>query len=452
MYILESSTNGYKNLNVSPKDIISMQNYIVSLKSDAESKDNNIVDIGIHDSIKKYLNIKLEFLKDNDNTSKKANLYVKEMNDDVSNCISFAEANDVAKYIDDLITVSIYAKIYNIKLYVNRNQNDGSIKNIKCDSLYATSKNSINKSEEVVMYDTNDFIIQDKDSNNLEIEYMKEAIVQEVSNMDLVDIEKSNLSEYEFRKVIGMTYENVELTKDELEALSLYKAGWFKKINSFLRGDISDFEKESKAEELFFKNIKQIVKVSDLINSAQEKFVLNKDMQLMRTEGNEAILNNDEIVYNSFVSTTRTPQLFNNRLEGINQNGYMVITIPKGTHFLPMDLVREQMMNFESSIPQVSGGDAKYEEGEFLLPMCEVFIDSKGLYKDKIAVNSSFGRELNLMDILSKRIDEYKDKIIKYNGEEKYEELIGFLNEKTKKYSIKNYKPVHEQELDDPER
>ena len=67
-------------------------------------------------------------------------------------------------------------------------------------------------------------------------------------------------------------------------------------------------------------------------------------------------------------------------------------------------------------------GDTGYDEGEFLLPMCEIKLE--GEIGDFVR-DAYFIKELDVISILRSRLEELKEKIIGELGETIYEELLG---------------------------
>ena len=68
--------------------------------------------------------------------------------------------------------------------------------------------------------------------------------------MDADDIANSQISQYEYRKIIGMQYQDITLSQEDIKALSLYKHGLFNYINGFLRGDLSCINERKSSEEI----------------------------------------------------------------------------------------------------------------------------------------------------------------------------------------------------------
>ena len=85
------------------------------------------------------------------------------------------------------------------------------------------------------------------------LEELRKLILEKFSTMDVGDITHSQISQYEYRKIIGMQYQDMDLSSEDINALNLYKHGWFEAINGFLRGDLGFLVENKMSEETFVK-------------------------------------------------------------------------------------------------------------------------------------------------------------------------------------------------------
>jgi len=106
-------------------------------------------------------------------------------------------------------------------------------------------------------------------------------------------------------------------------------------------------------------------------------------------------------------------------MEGVARVFYKIIKLPKGSSFIPTDIISEIEMEKEASMILYGSND----EAEYLLPMCELDTKKSGVYKNRPAKIMEVIKQKNPAEILSKRISEYREKIVQYLGEEKLDEL-----------------------------
>ena len=93
--------------------------------------------------------------------------------------------------------------------------------------------------------------------------------------MDADDIANSQISQYEYRKIIGMQYQDITLSQEDIKALSLYKHGLFNYINGFLRGDLSCINERKSSEETFIRDyMSQIIECIGRISEIQKKTII----------------------------------------------------------------------------------------------------------------------------------------------------------------------------------
>ena len=102
----------------------------------------------------------------------------------------------------------------------------------------------------------------------------------------------------------------------------------------------------------------------------------------------------------------------------------MFIKVPKGTPVIPMDIVTEKQMISEDSINVFGGGDIGYEESEMLMSMCDIEVNNHYQAPNgKTMANATIVRQKNSIEIMEKRLEEMRDMIVQYGGQEKLEEL-----------------------------
>lgn len=106
-------------------------------------------------------------------------------------------------------------------------------------------------------------------------------------------------------------------------------------------------------------------------------------------------------------------------MEGVARVFYKIIKLPKGSSFIPTDMISEIKLEKEASTYWYKSTD----EAEYLLPMCEMETKKNVAYKNRPAKIMEVTKQKNPAEILSKRIDEYREKIVRYLGEEKLFEL-----------------------------
>jgi hypothetical protein len=435
---INSESKHLDGIEISPRSIITIQNYMDSKENDKEDENQNICPIGIYDAIKNYLGLSIEFYRDLSNGS----LLVKELFDENTCMIRFKDADDIANYVEYLTYLSIYCKLHNSKLHISRDNKHSSEKYIIEVSFEERMKRATEKygdewkkhlnefenyEDEIKTYDSNFFRVisveNDGQELQLPIEEAKKDILQQWNSMSIYDINRINLSQYEFRKIIAAQYSNVALSREECEAISLYKHGYFDKVNGFLRGDLSFLKDVGSEEHFWIEEIPQVVEIIDKLYDCQKRLSLDRDITVLRRDNQATDIQGETLIYDNFVSTTITPQLFRYSLDGITGSGVEIITVPKGSFFFPTDICQEQMMNFEESVKPFQG-DTGYEEGEILLPMCKL----KVLEKRKNIVTARVEEQYDPFNIITQRAKEYKDRIIQHGGIEAYKKVQECIN------------------------
>ena len=412
---INSDLNNYSNLGLTTRNIVILQDLADAVgDTEEENLAENFAPIGIANTFADFLGIKIEICKDKETGT----LYIKETNQNESVLVSFSAPNDLAQYVECLEYLAIYCKINNLKISLKNLSEDRSI----IDGLLVIN----NPSLEVTMDDKTI-----ESPVELFLDELKDMIKNKAFEMDINAIFRANLSKFETRKMIACQYGDVSLTEDEIKALSFYKAGYYSDINALLRGLIlPDWDK------YFYENVlEKVIDCCLLIDTAMKKFTTDRPILLIR-----GITNLDEldtevggvIRHDNFVSTSIMSRLFKYTLEGVSHGGYLGITIPKGSHFIPMDLVTESRTDDRSYINNCAGSTSK-DEGEFLLPMCNMEVTKNNAsFMRRELVYTRMTEELDLKEILIRRIEGLKEDIISHTSEEKYEELL----DKVKNYGI----------------
>ena len=366
------------------------------------------------------------------------------------------------EYIDYITKLGIYCKLYDRQfsiqrsgeqevsdIYVaDRNNADFVKRGEAFEEFMMQNKEKMHK-REMSYYTSNEISLFDGE-NEVPIPQMQDlrkAILEKFSTMNLKDIENSEISQYEYRKIIGMKYHDIELTPEDIEALSLYKHGKFDEINGFLRGNLNFLTKRKMTEEEFVKDMPRIIEYIRRILSLQERFISDNEITLARTDKR---INNEitpELEYDNFVSTTANHRLFLSGLDGIEQGGYIYINVPKGTPMIPMDITTEkEMFSFDHSRLLMGKGDIGFEESEILLPMCDLRIDNHRQNQNgKTIVNATIIRQKNPIEIMEKRLEEMQYLIIQYGGYEKFDELKSQIQ--AIKFQTENKAKFSEQEI-----
>lgn len=282
----------------------------------------------------------------------------------------------------------------------------------------------------MVFFSNNEFSLSDG-KNNIKpptLAELEESILEKFDSMSIDDLVDTQISQYEYRKIIGIKYQNINLTQEEIQALALYKHGYFTKVNGFLRGDlkaITDIQgKTISEEELVNDELSKIIDCIGIIVELQKKFITARDMTLVRRDSRIREDMPKKLEYDNFISTSANPRLFTYKLDGIGKGGFVFIKVPKGTSVIPMDIVTEKQMKLNSSVNSFGGGDIGYEESEMLMPMCDIEVNNQILAQDGIImVEATMLRQKDPIDIMNKRLEEMSNIIVQYGGQEKLEEL-----------------------------
>ena len=111
----------------------------------------------------------------------------------------------------------IYIASSNMGDFVNRGEN--------FEEFMMQKKEKMQKVE-VSFYANSEFSLFDGKNQipTPQLEELRKAILEKFSTMDLDDIRNSGVSQYEYRKIIGMKYQDIQLSQEDLNALKLYKA------------------------------------------------------------------------------------------------------------------------------------------------------------------------------------------------------------------------------------
>lgn len=426
------------NYSMTPSNTKIYENYMDSQSNDSEKRKNGEVPIGLNETMREYLGItSLNMYLNQDG---KIVLY--EMTGTSKNIIKFDNPDSISKYVDYLNKLGIYCKLYNTRMEINR-ENENSEETIveEIEAFYpvpivvlARQKENFNNyidenkekfkitEHKCLCFEDNNFelIANGKKIEILTEEQLRRAILSKFSDMTFDDISDSGLSMHEYRKIIGMQYQDIELTQDEISAMNAYKHGSFAKINGFLRGDLSCLNEEQLGA--FFSNeIDRIINYSVIISQLQKRFSSKSDMKMIRTDKRNDIAGNRVLSYDNFVSTSATKKLVDYKFDGIKKGNYLYINIPKGTPIFPMDLIMEKKLQLGM---RTGRGSTDFDEAEWLLPMCELETDNTYVDKNgRIIVNSKVTRIKNPLDVILTRINDFEGDIVKYAGNEKLDEL-----------------------------
>lgn len=345
------------------------------------------------------------------------------------------------KYIDYITKLGIYCKLYDKQISLSRSDEKGENKEVFiATSNYNEFRKEGNNFENLIMqnaermqksqvtsFGNNEFslLVGEKNIPQPTLLELQEAILEKFSKMNVNDIANSQISQYEYRKIIGMQYQDIDLSQEDIKALNLYKHGMFDFINGFLRGDLSCINERKLSEETFVRDyISQIIECIGRIIEVQKKFISTKDMTLIRRDARIDENIGEQLGYDNFVSTSANPRLYTYALDGIKGGGFLFIKVPKGTPVIPMDVITEKKMFLKDSVNPFGGGDIGFEESEMLMPMCDIEVnDHYQAANGKTMANATMVMQKNPIEIMEKRLEEISDMVIKYAGQEKLEEL-----------------------------
>lgn len=203
----------FKNLNLTPRAVRTIQAYIVSRTDDETTRNTGTIGkydtIELYDTIKKFTGIELEFYKDED-----GKIMLEEITESGSRMVAFQETEEVSKYLEHLTYLGLQGKINNKKLSVVRDAKSAEEKDI-------TFKTGNRK---VAVYTQNEYMLTNEDGqteDNPTTEALKRAVADSFSNMNIGDLNR--FSKFEYKKMISAKYADVVLTAKEMEALDFYK-------------------------------------------------------------------------------------------------------------------------------------------------------------------------------------------------------------------------------------
>lgn len=345
------------------------------------------------------------------------------------------------EYIDYITKLGIYCKLYDKHFSLSRGDERGESKEIfiAANNYFEFKKEGSNfekfmlqneermQKSQTILFNDNEFSLLDgqEEIPLPTLGELREAILKKFSKMDANDIANSQISQYEYRKIIGMQYQDTDLSQEDIKALSLYKHGLFDFINGFLRGDLSFLNERKLSQETFVRDyIPQVIDCIGRISEIQERFISTKDMTLIRRDGRVNENMEEQLEYDNFVSTSANAKSFTYALDGIKAGGFLFIKVPKGTPIIPMDIVTEKQMSLENSVSEWGGGDIGYEESEMLMPMCDIEVNNHFQASNGITMaNATMVRQRNPLEIMERRLEEISDIIVQYEGQEKLEEL-----------------------------
>ena len=428
----------YRDLSIKEENLVILQNYIYSQENDQRRKNERFVPVGIHDTIKDKLGIlKINFFMDSN-----GKVFLEETSQKDSNTIEFPNIDAIAEYIDYITKLGIYCKLYDSQFSIIRtngqpenmfisNQYQDFVEKKEDFESFAMQQKDIIKQRKTTMFSDNTFFLNNGKENiePLTLTELNEAIVSKFQDMNCEDIVKSEISQHEFRKIIGMQYQDINLTSEEIKALKVYKEGsTFKAINGFLRGDLDSIEnvggRRIDKEKFIMDDLEGVVDYIIKIAQVQKKFLSTRDMTLIRRDSriNEEMESNLE--YDNFVSTSANQRLFTYRLNSIGSGGFIFVKVPKGTPVIPMDIIKEKEMTLNRGAKVNGGGDIEYEESEMLMPMCDITIDEKKQAYGNVFAYGTMTKQKDPIEIIETRLKELSELIVQYGGEEKLKRLI----------------------------
>lgn len=428
----------YRNLSIKEENLVILQNYLYSQENDQSRKNERYVPVGIHDTIKDKLGIlKINFFMDSN-----GKVFLEENNQKGSNTIEFSNIDEVAGYIDYITKLGIYCKLYDNqfsivrtngqseKMFISYQYKDFAEKGENFESFAMQQKDTIMQ-RKTTMFPNNTFLLNNGEKNitPLTLAELSEAIVRKFQDMSYEDIVKSEISQHEFRKIIGMQYQDINLTSKEINALKVYKEGAvFKAINGFLRGDLDSIEdvggRRVDKEKFVMDDLDKIVDYITQIAQVQKKFLTSRDMTLIRRDSR---INEDmesKLEYDNFVSTSANQRLFTYRLDSIKPGGFLFVKVPKGTPVIPVDIIKEKEMTLNRGAKINGGGDIEYEESEMLMPMCDITIDEKVQAYGNTFAYGTMTKQKDPIEITEARLKEMSDLIVQYGGKEKLQKLM----------------------------
>ena len=413
---INSDLKNYFNLSLENRNIIILQDFSDSIgNKEKNNRADHQAPIGISKTFKDYFDIRLALYRDDE----KEKICAKETNHGEEYLLDFEDSNKLAQYIECLTYLGIFCKINGtqatIKHQQDLNNSDNELRLVNSDYIEVTI------GEKVIKCNVKELL-----------ESMKSWLKDISFSFNMNDIMHARLSQYETRKMIATQYSDITLTQEELKSLAYYKAGYFEVVNLLLRGQLMQYLDHIVGKEHFFQT-----RFPDYINTiiniykASRKFVAHKDIWLLRgiTHFDELNISVSNVIEcDNFLSTSITSRLFNYRLNGVSYNDFIHICIPKGTHFVPMDLISERRMDDDESF-NLFGGSTGSDEGEYLLPMCEALVlENDKTFKNRRLLKLRVQKELNLQEVLLKRVTELKDIIVKYTSLEFYEEILEKIN------------------------
>lgn len=203
----------FKNLNLTPRAVRTIQAYIVSRTDDETKRNTGTIGkydtIELYDTIKKFTGIELEFYKDED-----GKIMLEEITESGSRMVEFQEAEEVSKYLEHLTYLGLQGKINNKKLSVVRDAKSAEEKDIE----FRTGNRKVS------VYKQNEYILTNEEGQieeNPTIEALKRTVADSFSSMSITDLNR--FSKFEYKKMISAKYADIVLTAKEMEALDFYK-------------------------------------------------------------------------------------------------------------------------------------------------------------------------------------------------------------------------------------
>lgn len=207
----------FKNLNLTPRAVRTIQAYIVSRTDDETTRNTGTIGkydtIELYDTIKKFTGIELEFYKNED-----GKIMLEEITESGSRMVEFQEAEEVSEYLEHLTYLGLQGKINNKKLSIVRDAESAEEKDIEFRTGIRTGDRKVS------VYKQNEYILTNEEGQieeNPTTEALKRTVADSFSSMSITDLNR--FSKFEYKKMISAKYADVVLTSKEMEALDFYK-------------------------------------------------------------------------------------------------------------------------------------------------------------------------------------------------------------------------------------
>lgn len=212
------------------------------------------------------------------------------------------------------------------------------------------------------------------------------------------------------------------LEKEDFELLKYYKEEGYEFLNSFLgNGELKirgNIEKEHIGKQ-FIDNLYKIDKLFEKFPALDESITVYRGATTKNSS--------DNIEYSSFVSTSLDRSVAENNF---SKGRLYQITLPKGTHYIPMDAIN----GFEGMYGE--------SEAEILLRPSSFNVMNKEMERDTEVLSVNAKEKGNFSEIIRKSLESKKEEIIKKGlcDEKEFKEVLDYLNEKHKEEMISKAK------------